>query len=83
MKITIIGWNAKDQIEREIVSYWPEELDVNVVIARASRQADVVLVEKVLVEREGEIDTIVIPDGERIEETRIIGNTIETPPDNT
>ena len=52
MKITIIGWNAKDQIEREIVSYWPEELDVNVVIARASRQADVVLVEKVLVERE-------------------------------
>jgi len=52
MKITIIGWNAQAQMVKEEVSHWPDEMDSFIAIARASRKADVVLVEKVLVEME-------------------------------
>jgi len=51
--ITIIGWNNHMKAMKEVVSTWPDEMDAMVAVARASREADVVLVEEVLVE-EGE-----------------------------
>lgn len=49
-KVTIIGYQLKTQTVVREVSDWPDEIDIRVAIARAAREADVVLVEGVLVE---------------------------------
>ncbi len=50
MKITIIGWQPRTKSVVEEITHWPDEMDKFVAIARASRKADVVIVEEVLVE---------------------------------
>ena len=50
-KITIIGWQARTKTLAQIVSYWPGEIDESLAIAKASREADVNVVEEVLVEK--------------------------------
>ena len=57
--VTIIGWNNHLKTVVEVFTTWPDEMDSFVAVARASREADVVLVERVLVES-AETDTVSI-----------------------
>jgi len=52
MKIVITGWQDRTKSVAEIVSYWPDELDKFLAVARAAKTSDVRYVEEVLVEVE-------------------------------
>ena len=68
--VTIIGWNNHLKTVVEVFTTWPDEMDSFVAVARASREADVVLVERVLVEEEEEnaldeeLDEMLLPNKE-------------------
>lgn len=52
MKITIIGWQPRSHATVEIVSSWPDEMDNLLAVAKAAREADINILEQVLVEKE-------------------------------
>jgi hypothetical protein len=52
--ITIIGWSEKDSAKVERVSYWPDEMETSLAVAKASEGLDLMTVEEVLVEVDGE-----------------------------
>jgi len=52
--ITIVGWSAKAQ-ERSVVervSYWPDEMELNIAIAKAGQATDLMTIEGILVEEQ-------------------------------
>jgi len=55
--ITIIGWSAKVSAVVERVTFWPDEMETFLAIAKASQILDLMTVEEVLVES-GETDTV-------------------------
>jgi len=57
--ITIIGWQPRSHATVEIVSFWPDEIDNFLAVAKAAREADVNILERVLIEM-AETDTVEI-----------------------
>jgi len=55
--ITIIGWSAKVSAVVERVTFWPDEMETFLAVAKASQILDLMTVEEVLVES-GETDTV-------------------------
>jgi len=50
--ITIIGWSAKSSSVVERVTFWPDEMETLLSVAKAMQVTDLMTVEKVLVESE-------------------------------
>ena len=48
--ITIVGWSASQRAVVESVSYWPDEISVNLAIAKAASLTNLMTIENVLVE---------------------------------
>ncbi len=66
--ITMIGWSAKVSAVVERVTFWPDEMEMNLAIAKAAQILDLMTVEEVLAEEEanvtavsGDEDSIEIP----------------------
>jgi len=57
--ITIIGWSAKVSAVVERVTFWPDEMETHLAVAKASQILDLMTVEEVLVEM-AETDTVEI-----------------------
>lgn len=51
--ITIIGWSASQRAVVESVSYWPDEMELYLAIAKSAAVTNLMTIESVLVE-EGE-----------------------------
>ena len=49
-KITIIGWQPRTQAVVEEVTHWPSVVSDYLAVAKASREANVSIIEQVLVE---------------------------------
>lgn len=58
--ITIIGWAAQQRSVVESMTYWPDEMDVYLAIAKAASVTNLMTIEKVLVEEDVK-HTIKIP----------------------
>ena len=50
--ITIIGWSAKARAVVEDVRYWPDEMDMNLAVAKSGNLTNLMTIEEVLVEEE-------------------------------
>ena len=59
--ITIVGWAAQQRSVVESVTYWPDEMDVHLAIAKAASGTNLMMIEQVLVEEvldvQGKTDT--------------------------
>ena len=49
-KVTIIGWHSGEQEVVEEVTHWPSVVSDYLAVAKASREANVSIIEQVLVE---------------------------------
>ncbi len=56
--ITIIGWSAKSSSVVERVTFWPDEMEAFLAVAKAMQVTDLMTVEEVLVESGEEEMTI-------------------------
>ncbi len=54
--ITIIGWSAPQRSVVESVTYWPDEMELHLAIAKAAAVTNLMTIEEVLVEDEKVID---------------------------
>ena len=49
-RITIIGWQPRTQAVVKEVTHWPSAVNKYIAVAKAAREADVNIIEQVLVE---------------------------------